>query len=106
MVRVTVVARSNENLYGQIVKRNLELGRKGKGTLYRSGKKQKDFEKWAHLKHPGWIWFQKGMGGMVVALINSKSADGEWQLLMSFVGFIDRHFRNDVANVVIAYVMK
>jgi len=39
----------------------------------------------------------------VVAQIQSKNSDGEWQLLSSFIGFLDRHFRAEVSTINISY---
>ena len=103
MIRVVVMPKKATNLYGSLVRKEVELGRAGRGTLYRSGKKQKSFEKWAHIKNPGWIWFQKCLGGIVVAEIRSRKDGAEASLRDSFVGFVDRHFRDQISTITIEY---
>jgi hypothetical protein len=103
MIRVTVTPKSNENLYGLLVGKEVELRQQNRGTLHRRGGKKRGDEKWAHASYPGWVRFQKCLGGMVVAQIQSKNPDGEWQLLSSFIGFLDRHFRDDVSTITISY---
>jgi hypothetical protein len=40
---------------------------------------------------------------VTVALIQSKREGGENQLLASFVGFVDRHFHDQVSGINISY---
>jgi hypothetical protein len=40
---------------------------------------------------------------MAVALVQSKTPDQEWQLLTSFIGFLDRHFRSFISSITINY---
>ncbi len=103
MIRIIITPKEATNLYGKMVAKEVQLHRAGRGTLFRSGKKQKGFEKWAHVKHPGWIWFQKCLGGIVVAEIHCRVEGGEANLRDSFVGFVDRHFRDHLATITIEY---
>jgi hypothetical protein len=103
MIRVAVVPRARQNLYGMLVKREVALRRQKTGTLHRWASKQKGEEKWHHTQYPGWIRFQKCIGGSVVALVQARNAGEEWQLLSSFIGFLDRHFRESIANINICY---
>lgn len=103
MIRVVITPHTASNLYGMLVRKEVQLSKSGRGTLFRSGKKQKGYEKWAHVKHPGWIWFQKCLGGIVVAEIRSRVDGGEAALRDSFVGFVDRHFREHLATITIEY---
>lgn len=103
MIRVVLTPRTATNLYGMLVSKEVQLSKSRRGTLFRSGKKQKGYEKWAHVKHPGWIWFQKCLGGIVVAEIKSRVEGGEANLRDSFIGFVDRHFREHLATITIEY---
>jgi hypothetical protein len=103
MIRVTVIPRTSDNIYGLLVSKEMELRQKNQGTLHRKGEKKSGVEKWTHLTYPGWIRFQKCLGGMLVVLIQSKKEEYEWQLLSSFIGFLDRHFRGELASVTITY---
>ena len=103
MIRVTVTPRSNENLYGLLVNIEVQLRQQNRGTLHRKGGKKRGDEKWVHATYPGWVRFQKCLGGVVVAQIQSKNDEAGWQLLSSFIGFLDRHFRSELATVNISY---
>ena len=103
MIRVTVTPRQNEGLYGLLVKKEIQLRKQNQGTLHRKGPKKLGDEKWVHAKYPGWIRFQRCIGGVVVAQVQSKTPDFEWQLLSSFIGFLDRHFRDEISSIGLCY---
>ena len=103
MIRLTAIPRSRNNLYGLLIAKEIELRRKGRGTLHRSGPKKRGREKWTHATYPGWINLQKGVDGKLAAIVHSKAADAEWQLLTSVIGFLDRHFRSELSSVTISY---
>ena len=103
MIRVTITPRAAADVYGLLVKKEIDLRRKNTGTLHRSGAKKRGEDKWKHSSYPGWIRFRQGLGGVATAAIQSKSPNEEWQLLTSLIGFLDRHFRSDIANITISY---
>jgi hypothetical protein len=103
MIKVSITPKTNENIYGLMVQKELALRRQNRGTLHRYGAKKKDEDKWGHNSYNGWIRFQKCLGGVVVALVQSKNSEEEWQLLSSFIGFLDRHFRDSISNIILAY---
>ena len=103
MTTVTVVPRGKMKLYGALVKKEVELRRKNQGTLHRYSSKEAGKEKWIHNSYPGWVRFQRCLGQVVVAQVGAKSAQGETQFLSSFLGFLDRHFRDEIASVMINY---
>ena len=105
MIRVTVVPRARENLYGMLVKKEVSLRRQNTGTLHRSALKKKGEERWHHTQSPGWIRLEKCIGGSIAALVQARNAGEEWQLLSSFIGFLDRHFRESIAGISISYEM-
>ena len=102
-MRVTVTPKSNGNLYGLLVQKELHLRKQNRGTLHRKGGKKQGDEKWVHEKYPGWVRFQKCLGGVLVAQIQAKNQEHERQPLSSFIGFLDRHFRSQVAAIDISY---
>src|SRR3989442_11696926 len=59
--------------------------------------------RWVHVKHPGWINWDEGIGGVLVAEIGTKVEGAEWQLLQSFIGYLDRHFSKHIESVSIIY---
>ena len=103
MITVTVTPRDRENLYGLLIQKEVALRKSNKGTLHRASSKKKNFEKWVHNSFSGWINLQKCLGGVTVAIVQSRSPDLEWQLLTSFVGFLDRHFREAIASINLSY---
>lgn len=103
MIRVTATPRTTEDLYGLLVSKEVELRQRNQGTLHRKGEKKRGNEKWTHASYPGWVRFQKCLGGMIVAQIRAKNPESEWQLLSSFIGFLDRHFRPELGTISISY---
>ena len=103
MIKVTVTPRAAADVYALLVKKELELRKNKRGTLHRSGPKRRDHEKWTHAAYNGWIQFQRCIGGVTVALIQAKNAQDEWQLLSSFIGFLDRHFRKEISGISLQY---
>lgn len=103
MIKVTITPKSGEDVYALLTQKERDLRFKNQGTLHRAGPKRKDREKWVHNTYYGWIQFQRCLGGMTVAVIQSKNADAEWQLLTSFIGFLDRHFRDELVSITLGY---
>ena len=56
-----------------------------------------------HSTYPGWINWDEASGGILVAEIQSRVKDGEWQLLQAFVGYLDRHLRDSIESLTIIY---
>lgn len=98
MVTVTVTPRSGERLYSLLVKKEPALK-----TFFRSAKKKAGEARWAHTNYRGWIRLQKCLGGVMVATVQSKRPDQEWQILSAFVGVLHRHFRDRVGTISISY---
>jgi hypothetical protein len=102
LIRVTVVPRSHEKLYGLLVKKEIALRNKNQGTLHRSGGRKKWETKWVHKTFRGWIRFQESLGGMTVVLVRARNRADEWQLLTSFIGFLHRHFSDSISTITIS----
>jgi len=103
MIIVTVTPRDEPNLFGSLRTKETALRREEKGTLHRAGKRKSGEEKWTHARYKGSIRFQKCLGGVVAAMIESNSETDEWQLLQSFVGFLYRHFRAEISSVSLSF---
>ncbi len=72
---------------------------RGKGTtLLRRGRRR-----FVHAKYPGWIHWEVSRGGILVAEVRSKKNDAEWQLLQSFIGYLDRHLGKHIDTISILY---
>ena len=99
-----VVPRPNVRLFGLMVKKEIELYRNGKGTFYRSATKERDRAKWSHTTYKGWIKMERCEGEVVAAEIRSLSKGrDEWQLLHAFIGWLDRHFGENIEAIHIHY---
>lgn len=97
---VTVTTKADcKNFYTLVKQKERELRRKGKGTLHRSGE-----NRWKHVSYPGYIDFFKSHQQLSIFEIKSKPETGSnWQLLHSFLGFLDRHFHRVIESVTILY---
>lgn len=58
--------------------------------------------KWGHKTYRGWIKWTDVPGGILVAEVLSP-AESEWQLLQSFIGYLDRHLADYIESVSILY---
>ena len=103
MIKVIVTPRTDGDIYALLVKKEVELRKINRGTLHRTGPKRKDKEKWIHTSYNGWIQFQRCIGGVMVALIQARNRQEEWQLLTSFIRFLDRHFRDELSGINLHY---
>lgn len=103
MTTVTVTPAGDEDLYGLLVDKERELRRAGRGTLHRHGPRRRGQEKWVHASFKGWIKLQRGLGGVVVALVQGRAAGDEWQLVTSLIGFLQRHFSDAIGAVTLTF---
>lgn len=103
MIKLTVTPQHDQKIYSLLIKKEIELRRSNKGTLHAAGPKKKREAKWTHSSYKGWIRFQQSLAGMLVAVVQSKDSKTEWQLLTSFIGFLDRHFRDDISSITLQY---
>ena len=103
MIRLTVIPRKGTNIYNLLVQKELALRRKGQGTLHRVGAKKAGAGRWKHRTYAGSVRLQRCVGGTLAAVIQTRIASEQWQLLTSLVGFLDRHFREHIASITIAY---
>jgi hypothetical protein len=103
MITVTITTVGEAKLYGMLVKKEVELRRRKQGTLHAKGGKKRNEAKWTHRTYDGWIRFKGSLGGAVVAVIRSKKWESEGDLLSSFVGFIHRHFHEEIIGINITY---
>ena len=88
-----------KNFYSLVKQKERELRKKGRGTLHRSGE-----NRWKHVSYPGYIDFYKANSSIAIFEIKSKSDSGsDWQLLHSFLGFLDRHFHEEIESITILY---
>lgn len=87
---------NKKSLKQQLIGKEREL--RGRTTFVR-----KRAGRWQHLKYPGWIAWDEASGGLLVAEIHSRQADGEWKLLQSFIGYLDRHLADQIETITVFY---
>ncbi len=100
MTQLHVIPIDGFNLYAALTKKETELRRRDIGTWRRSGRRVKDRTKWTHTRYPGYVKIARGMGELVQLEVQ---ADVEWQLVDSILGFLDRHFGEDIQSIHIFY---
>ncbi len=103
MTTITVTPAVDEELYVLLLDMERELRQLDRGTLHRKGPRRAGQEKWVHKSFKGWIKLQRGLGGVVVALVHGASERDEWQLVTSFVGFLHRHFKLGISSVTLTF---
>lgn len=101
---VVVVPKDGFRLYGAMVKKEVDHAKTGRGTWFRSGPKEKDKAKWAHSTYKGWVKLHRTEGEVITAMLQSRSESADqWQLLQAFLGFVDRHFGENISSIMIQY---
>ncbi len=76
---------------------------KAKELKKRGSFKKEKKNKWTHVKYPGWITLSFSKGNILVAKVQSKKEDAEWQLLSAFIGYLDRYFKKAISSISIYY---
>lgn len=103
MTIITVTPAAANDLYGLLQEEERELRQAGRGTLHRHGPRKRGEDKWVHSSYKGHIRLHKALGGVVVASVHGRSERDEWQLVTSFVGFLQRHFRQEIGNITLSF---
>jgi len=97
LVQVVPAADSKISLKTLLKAKEREL--RGKATAFIRQKEGR----WVHVKYPGWINWDEAVGGVLVAEVNTKKPEFEWQLLQAFIGYLDRHLGESIGAIWIAY---
>ena len=96
LIQIVPVADAKQSLKALLKAKEREL--RGRTAFIR----QKE-GRWVHVKYPGWITWDETVGGVLVAEVNTKKPEVEWQLLQAFVGYLDRHLGKDIDAISISY---
>jgi hypothetical protein len=59
--------------------------------------------KWVHTGYKGWINLKTAPHGLIIARSQTLAPGEEWKILTAFLGFLDRHFKDSIEWVMIAY---
>ena len=76
-----------------------ERGLRGPHTAFRRVREGR----WKHVKYPGWIQWDGAPGNLLVAEIQTKVKDHEWQMLQAFIGYLDRHLGEEIESISVYY---
>ena len=72
---------------------------RGRGTTFYREREGR----WKHERYSGWISWDEAKSGLLVAEINTKRKESEWQLLQAFIGYLDRHLGEHIESISIYY---
>ncbi len=99
MKLLQIVPLSDEKPTLKALLKETERRLRGRGTTF---KRQRE-GRWVHTRYSGWIKWDLAKGGIIVAEVQSKRPDSEWQLLQAFIGYVDRHIGQYVQSINIIY---
>jgi len=100
---VEITPRSRAHLFGTLVDKEAAIRRNGKGTYERVGRKSNSSARWRHKMYGGSVQLKRGPAEIITARIRAAAPEAERRLLSSFLGFVDRHSRDQVATITIHY---
>ena len=101
IVEITPFGKSS--IYGGLIKREAEIRKKGRGTFSRKGAARAGAATWSHKRFKGSVSLSRQPAELVRAKIRSANSQEEGGLLKAFLGFVDRHFGDQVATITIHY---
>ena len=96
---VCVIPRSDSKESLKSLLKKKERALRGTSTAFSRSREGR----WVHVKYPGWINWDEGMGGILLAEIHTKIEGTEWQLLQAFVGYLDRHLGDNIDSITVTY---
>jgi hypothetical protein len=98
-----ITPRSGVRLFGAMVGKQAEIRRAGRGTFSRAKGRKRDAARWTHVRYKGSISLKRRPAEEVEASIRSSDRGDEARLLSSFLGWLDRHFGDDLSTIKIEY---
>ena len=101
MKLLQIVPREGTRLYGAIIKKQAEIRRSGRGTFCRARKRKA--ARWTHVRYKGSVNLEPGLSEAVEVAITSPERGDEARLLSSFLGWLDRHFGEQLSSINIQY---
>jgi hypothetical protein len=103
MKLLQIVPRAGARLYDAMIRKQADIRRSGRGTFSRVGARKPKAARWAHVRYKGSISLKAEAPDAVKAEIRSPERGDEARLLSSFLGWLDRHFGDQVSSVNIEY---
>jgi hypothetical protein len=103
MKLLQVISSDGTRLYGAMIRKQAEIRRNGRGTFLRVRVRKRNAAKWKHVRYKGSINFEPGPSEAVEVAIQSPERGDEARLLSSFLGWLDRHFGEQLSSIKIEY---
>jgi len=103
MKMLQIVPRTHARLYGAMIKKQAEIRKAGRGTFLRAGARKRNAARWTHVRYKGSIELEPGQSDAIAVAIKSPERGDEARLLSSFLGWLDRHFGDQLSSVNIEY---
>jgi hypothetical protein len=103
MKLLQIVPDHGARLYGAMVRKQAEIRKAGRGTFMRAGASRRNGARWTHVRYKGSIRLKPGSPDNVDVEIKSPERGDEARLLSSFLGWLDRHFGEQISAVTIRY---
>jgi|ERR1700704_3884485 hypothetical protein len=103
MKLLQIVPRDGTRLYSAMVKKQADIRKSGRGTFSRVGARKRNASRWGHVRYKGSIMLKTGLSDAVSAEIRSPDKGDEARLMSSFLGWLDRHFGDQLSSVSIQY---
>ena len=103
MKSLEIVPSDRTHLYSDMIKKQAEIRRSGRGTFSRARPGKRNAARWTHIRYKGSINLEQGPLQAVEAVIRSPDRGDEARLLSSFLGWLDRHFGEHLSAVNIKY---
>jgi hypothetical protein len=103
MKMLQIVPRTHTRLYGAMIKKQAEIRKSGRGTFMRAGARKRNAARWTHVRYKGSIRLEPGASEAIEVEIKSPERGDEARLLSSFLGWLDRHFGDQLSSVKIEY---
>jgi hypothetical protein len=103
MKLLQIVSPDGTRLYGEMIRKQAEIRRSGRGTFSRARAQKRNTARWTHVRYKGSISFERSQSRTVDAIIKSPSRSDEARLLSSFLGWLDRHFGEQLLSINIEY---
>lgn len=103
MKTLQIEPRAGRSLYGAMIRKQAEIRRRGRGTFSRVGARKRNAARWTHVRYKGSVALEPGAADAVKVEIKSPERGDEARLLSSFLGWLDRHFGEQLSSVNIQY---
>ena len=100
---VEIVPVHRARLYGALVAKQAAIGKSGRGTYVRVGRRIGGSARWKHKMYKGSVRLAHKASEVVTAKVRAATPEDERKLLSSFLGFVDRHGGDHVDTITIQY---